>query len=326
MRAIHITQPPHRRLTISYTVESDIDIPAYPCRRLGVWRVVLSDDGTSFAVQHLNTFWTNGRGELQGLSLMGDFFGRILRGTMRGVSILEIIQWNKSTSDIHYKAAFRLQDPRPVSNLRTRLMHTYYSGQIFARLQLLPESRALVVSDEYLWIYTIPTLQSSTELTIMDAPAHSAIHVIPLARVGFRGGELSLPCIDFRGTQLALFTGSQFYRFMIPHEVHSPPSVSTLIKFTATNRDGACVGLRRSLMRFSDSSARIISYHSYTGAHEDGQETQGSLRHCFHLPVSRYSRVLPMMDEGTGRIVQQHISGTVLVSDLSIYYNYKSDT
>lgn len=64
-----------------------------------------------------------------------------------------------------------------------------------------------MASDEYIWIYTIPTLQPTTELTMVDAPAHSAIHVIPLAMTNFRGGELSLPCIDLQETRLVFLQG-----------------------------------------------------------------------------------------------------------------------
>lgn len=188
-------------------------------------------------------------------------------------------------------------------------------------VELIPESRALVVSHEFLWIYAIPNLKPSTEMSMTDAPAHPAIYVIPITcNSPPRTGGLSRPLITSRETRLVFFTALGFHNLVVPHDHDHPPSVSLLIPFKTKPLDVACVGLRKALIRFHDSSAIALSYPWYPGAHVEGQDTKDALSEYFRLPEPISPHLLPMLEEGTGRVVQQHMYGTVMVSDLGPYY------
>lgn len=89
---------------------ADLNPPELASRRLCVWRVVLSGDGADaqLSARHINSFWTNGNGEIQAVSLLGDYFARALMGGFPIVSHAEVFQWKQSTSNVHCKTSFRL--------------------------------------------------------------------------------------------------------------------------------------------------------------------------------------------------------------------------
>lgn len=175
------------------------------------------------------------------------------------------------------------------------------------------------MSDEYLWIYAIPELQLSKDMTITDPPILAAIRAIPLVGGGFRRGGLSRPCVDSRYTRLVLYIGSGIYGLVIPHDDTCPPRVSALTKFGTVMRGNACVGLRRALVRLPGDLAMTQSYPC-PGTNEIGLANDNvPALHC-RIPKNANGRALLLMDEATGRIVQPQYFGETLVFDFSLYH------
>lgn len=222
-----------------------------------------------------------------------------------------------------------LQDDLSAATTRTGTCHsdiysffTYRFDQRPVFFEFLPENRALLVSHEYLWIYAIPELKPTKELTIANPSTLVPIHTIPLPGSGFRRGGLSRPSMDSQHTRFALYTGSGVYGLVIPHNDICPPSASTLTKFAKIIRGNACVGLRRAVIRLPGGLVSTQSY-PYPGTSEIGLTNDGAPTANCQIPPNIDHRALLLMDEGTGRIVQpQYVAKDILVFDFSLYYKF----
>lgn len=79
-----------------------------------MWQVSLGDDGRSLDASMGNAFWTNEKTMTHSLDLSGDLFARLTDDNVNRYMFLEVFDWRLSTSDLHFKAVFRLQIPYKV--------------------------------------------------------------------------------------------------------------------------------------------------------------------------------------------------------------------
>ncbi|KZP21909.1 hypothetical protein FIBSPDRAFT_860048 [Athelia psychrophila] len=277
----------------------------YPHSRLCVWRVVLSDDGTNLIAHHVKSIWTKHVVAIKerSFSFSGNRFARRLTIPNIDVSSLEVFDWRQSTSYLHHTVTFRLQPPAPTP--------------LF--FQLISGNRALVVSDECLWIYAIPELQATTNLTVTNPSNITAIHTIPLWGGGVKLGGLSRPCKELLQTVVVLFTSSGIYRLDIPDDVDSSPVPSIAKQFDPVMKfEPGCFGLNRGLLCMSRSLFMTVCYENPSSPALHAQDGRAMTRQYTWPKGQRASRSY-VMDEGSGRILQPSGSGIVFIFDFSLY-------
>lgn len=171
--------------------------------------------------------------------------------------------------------------------------------------------------DSCLWIYAIPDLQPINHATGVHPRNLHPIHILPISGNRFRRGGLSRPYIDALQTQIVLCTASGVYGVVIPIEGQYTPCVSTLMDFETERSVSVCVGLRRALVRCKNSSAFALSYRKLDEQARDGQVAQIPSLRRRQLPNGFKSYILPLMDEETGRVVQQQSNYTLSILDFA---------
>ncbi|KZP21901.1 hypothetical protein FIBSPDRAFT_860043, partial [Athelia psychrophila] len=267
--------------------------------------IVLSDDGANLIAHHVKSIWTNHIVAIKdrSFSFSGNRFARGLTSPNIDVSSLEVFDWRQSTSYLHHTVAFRLQPPA-----LTPLFFELISG-----------NRALVVSDECLWIYTIPELQATTNLTVTNPSNITAIHTIPLWGGCVKLGGLSCPCKELLQTVLVLFTSSGIYRMDIPDDVDSSPVPSIAKQFDPVMKfEQGCFGLNRGLLCMARSLFMTVRYDNPTLPTLHAQDDK-AMTHQYTWPKGQRVSRSYVMDEGSGRVMQPDGPGIVYIFDFSLY-------
>ncbi|KAF7972715.1 hypothetical protein HWV62_17168 [Athelia sp. TMB] len=76
------------------------------------WRVSLSEDGTKFTAQMVNSFWTSGEYLWVDAALTNEYFVHISGGG-GGHHCVELFHWRETTSDTYYKSSLRVKSTSP---------------------------------------------------------------------------------------------------------------------------------------------------------------------------------------------------------------------
>ncbi|KAF7968912.1 hypothetical protein HWV62_28900 [Athelia sp. TMB] len=111
---------------------------------------------------------------------------------------------------------------------------------------------------------------------------------------------------------------SGIYRFDIPDDAESPPSISPSLVFDDQLVGGACVGFGKTLVYRNDCSASLISYSLLDA---DGK-LEPSIRPRVLTKKNQSSSVAYFMDEATGRLVQV-VQGGRRVGQWCLIENYE---
>lgn len=180
------------------------------------------------------------------------------------------------------------------------------------------------MTEEYLLVYNIPELQSCTSAPPTDPPLHPAIHMISHETGGICHG-ISLPVADHICTNIVFFTGKTIYGIRVPHDENSTPVVSTLYLFKERKSFSACIGLRRTMVRYLRTFAYALSYASPCLAPALELSSIGTAAQPRSIPSSGRSNHSPLMDEGSGRVIIRLESREgILVLDFALYCKFPS--
>ncbi|KAF7986087.1 hypothetical protein HWV62_41497 [Athelia sp. TMB] len=270
--------------------------------KLYFWRVSLSEDGTTFIAQFLNSFWTSGQYLGVSTTLKEDYFARIAR-SRRGHHCVEIFHWRKSTSDMHYKSSFRAKSA---------------SASLWTCVRLLPESRVLIVTDDSLSIYHLPEMAYTDDISVEEDPLQIPIHTFPLGGK-MRVGGMSRLITDSQETRLVVLNGTGIYEFVIPHARDLAPTAFLRVTLKQEPRDAqAFLGLHKAILRFRDGYALPIGY-SCRNPLQDPLLVEDTPSMRFKIPGDFMPYRPPIMDEGVGRLTYLQRNGNIIVIDFGKY-------
>ncbi|KZP19558.1 hypothetical protein FIBSPDRAFT_955434 [Athelia psychrophila] len=290
---------------LTFDLALDRSVPASDANfrrvKLYFWRVSLSEDGINFTAQLLNSFWVNGS-DSAGVTPTADYFAQISIGG-RGSQGVEIFQWRMAASDAYYTSSFRILSP---------------TQPLRSCVRLLPDSRVLVVTDNYLSVYHLPDMVCTTDILTEETPLQSPIHTIPLGGK-MRVGGMSRLMTDLKETRLVAINGTGIYEFVIPRALDLVPSAFLRAVLKQEPRAQVAIGLHRAILRFVDGSALPIGYSCGNTSSEEPPfvEDTPSMRFQVPRPFMGYSP--PILDEGVGRLTYLQENGNIIIIDFGHY-------
>lgn len=171
------------------------------------------------------------------------------------------------------------------------------------------------MNEKALWIYDLPELLSCTALPPTDPPSHSATHIISLETDGTLR-TISSPMLNDLSTSATFFIGSALYGIVVYHEDGRKPSVSILTHLKEEKLFTPCIGLRRTMCKYGGQYGYALSYATPTLA-----STTDHTPSLLHTASQRRSleKSRPLMDEGTGRIIQWGSYDKIHILDFALY-------
>ncbi|KAF8061681.1 hypothetical protein FPV67DRAFT_1673296 [Lyophyllum atratum] len=265
-----------------------------------IWAVTLVGHGEQayLNASPLRSFRAHVTGEVADLTLHGQLVGRLMWSSEL-ISSIEVFDWTKTTSSLPCKAV---------------ILYGHYLDCI----RLLPGNRLLAFSDSdtTFMIYDVIPVVCEEQL-LVTAATHATepswrLPCPPKNRT--RHGGLSAAFIDVNATHFAFFAGSAVHGLVIPHNVQQPPQTFELARFSGPRFPDLALGFEKMFAHHHRDSALRLGF----AWKDDRKGTNPD----YTVKAREYSRDWnvvwpPILDEGSGRIVQSLING-VLVMDTAL--------
>ncbi|GLB35517.1 hypothetical protein LshimejAT787_0210820 [Lyophyllum shimeji] len=270
-----------------------------------VWRVSLVGHGRKayLTASPLRSFEAHVTAEIACLTLHQHLLGRLILTSDRMFRI-EVFDWTKSTTSLHCKTVIS-------------------SGEHLDAIRLLPGKRLLAFSESFLTIYEVAPVVHKDD-SLPSAPSHP-VEVEPrwklpcALRDRTRRGGISPAFTDAHATYFSFVAGSAVHGLVIPHNTQHPPRTLELARFAEAPRfPDLALGFEKMFAHHHREAAVRLGFawkeERRLGVREgdDGYAVEA-------CEYSREWNVVcpPVLDEGSGRIVQALING-VLVMDTAL--------
>ena len=169
-----------------------------------------------------------------------------------------------------------------------------------------------------LLIFKIPDFQLCAPMPSRYPSLLHPIHNVPLNQLQEPVSFSKRPLIDDQNSRLVFISRRTLYSLSIPHEELNLPILSAMANKWTTSRFLPAIGFCRSFLHMVGNSAAMLRYTLPSRAEDDSAawsiEIPGDM-----LPRKIDRICVPLMDEGTGRVLQWSRRTSIYVLDFAWY-------